>query len=111
MAMTGAGSTEEEAKHLAGDGDISLVSASGSDNVVDNSKSAKKHRDFLRETLQEVESEMVGAVDYINLGAKKKGNGADSADMAGSEGKSDGEDLWPASFGAEKPHHEAKGGF
>ena len=110
MAMTGAGNTEEEAKHLAGDGDISLVSASGSDNVVDNSRSAKKHRDFLRETLQDVESEMVGAVDYINVGGKK-GKGPDNSDKSGSESKSDGEGLWLASFGAEKPHHEATGGF
>ncbi len=111
MAMTGASSTAEEAKHLAGEGDISLVSAEGSDNAVDNSKSAKKHRDFLRDTLQEVETEMVGAVGHINLGTKRTDKGSEKVDDFGTESKSGAEDLWPSSFGSEKLHHEAKGGF
>lgn len=74
MKMTGASSQgdeeEESVKHLGrtGDGDISLVSAADSeDQVVDNSKSAKKHRNFLRDTLKEVEGEIVGAMDYIKV--------------------------------------------
>ena len=119
MAMTGAGSQggDGEVKHLAGDGDISLVSATGQSDVVDNSKSAKKHRDFLRDTLQEVETEMVSSIDYINLGGKtKKGNekgpsgGASESKGASGDGGG-GEDLWPKSFGSEKTHEEAKGGM
>jgi hypothetical protein len=78
MKMTGATTTDDAAgatggdgvKHLAAtnDGEISLVSAADSDEqVVDNSKSAKKHRDFLRSTLKEVEGEIVGAMDYIKV--------------------------------------------
>lgn len=118
MAMTGAGSQagDAEVKHLAGDGDISLVSAAGQSDVVDNSKSAKKHRDFLRDTLQEVEIEMVSSMDHINLGGKTKkgsekgpsGGASESKDASGDGG---GEDFWPKSFGLEKTHQEAKGGM
>ena len=74
MKMTGASSQgeeeEESVKHLGhtGDGEISLVSAADSDEqVVDNSKSARKHRNFLQDTLKEVEGEIVGAMDYIKV--------------------------------------------
>ena len=53
MKMTGAtegdGEHDESVKHLGhtGDGEISLVSAASSEEAVDNSKSARKHRQLL----------------------------------------------------------------
>lgn len=49
---------------------ISLVSAEESVNDIANTRSAKKHREFLRNTLKGVEQEIVDSLDHIKMPTK-----------------------------------------